>query len=580
MHEILENTLFSLDDEIISELATLTGTVCRKDGVLGAVLDGEGCFAVVDGILPVGCKEGDKVALIPREGGVRIAESFGSSGEVEPNVRALLRREGLDKPFDAEALMQGKQTAFTEIQGLMGTRTDLRVKTIITLSETENSRNECGFSVETDKDGNYVLGIHTTDVAAFVGKGSPLESAARERCKTADLPTRDIPMLPDSITKGPCFLEVGKDALAVSYFLTIDDEGRVKNFDVCESIVKTAANCLFSEFDALFLEYEPSAIMPLRKAYASILPTVANMFSLGAILQAARMQRGGGDIDKAQRHFVYSRHGGRPVGVLFRKDSDPKRLIREFFSVAGAQLAEYLQRKGVAAIYRVQPEPSDSALARFRADCGAAGIDTSDFGNDELLTAVAESIRGTRHEELVLTSLRSVLPATSFSTTPSKHFLYKTDMYIRFAFPLNRYADYCIQYIVKAILKAEAEGEALTAEELIELKEFAEAGAAAAMGENRINNAEKFVEELTALDCLRRDRNKSYSGAVLSIEAGKARVLLDNGCVGIITEGNGVVIDAENGVMKADGAEYRYGSEINLRFASADLVNATLYLEF
>lgn len=580
MNEILENTLFSLDDDIINTLADATGTVTRLDGVLGVIIDGEDGFLPLDGSLPIGCKEGDKVSLIRRSKGVRIAESFGSAAEVEPNVKALLKREGLNKPFDAEALMQGKQTAFTEIQGLMGTRTDLRVKTIITLSETENSRNECGFSVEMDKDGNYILGIHTTDVAAFVGKGSPLEAAARERCKTADLPTRDIPMLPESITKGPCSLEVGKDALAVSYFLTIDEEGTVKDFEVCESIVKTAANCLFSEFDALLLENEPSAIIPLRKAYASILPTVFNMFNLGAILQGARMQRGGGDIDKAQRHFIYSRHSGRPVGIEFKKDSDPKRLIREFFSVAGVNLAAYLQSKGVAAIYRVQPEPDEASLAAFRRNCAVLGIDVDNIGNSELLTAVADGIRGTKQEELVLTSLRAVLPAAGFSTVPGKHFLYKTDMYIRFAFPLNRYADYCIQYIVKAILKAEAEGEALSAEELAELREFAEAGAAAAMGENKINDAEKFVEELTAIDCLGRDRNRCYSGSVLSVEEGKVRVLLDNGCIGVITEGEGLVIDAEKGIMTADGAEYRYGSEINLRFARADLVTATLYLEF
>lgn len=543
---------------------SVTGTFMRDGGAAVLVVDGTEQILPIEGLLPAGCKDGDKVAAFTAGGVAMISEVYGSSDEAEPNIKALLNREGMNIPFEAEALMQSKATAFTEISALIAKRTDLRGKTILTLSETDNSRTECGFSVEQDGEGNYVLGIHTADVAEFIEPASALESAVFSRHKTAVLPDKEIPMLPDSLTKGPCFLEVGEDRLAVSYFLTIDEDGRVKSFEFCESVIKTAANCLFSEIEALFLDYDTSAIMPLRKAYASVLPAIANMFNLGAILQNARVMRGGADIDRAERRFVCSRHGGRPIGITFRKDSDPKRLVREFLSVAGQELASYLYGKGIPAVYRVQEEPSAEAIAAFCNNAKAVGIDTDTFEGTNLFAWVADCARGIREEELLLYDMHSILPETGFSDKPHRHFIHGTDMYVRFAYPLNRCADYCIQRIVKGLI---AEG---ATEALIErCKALNVLAVSSATAERRTNRVEKAVMDLVALDCMRRDKNKAYTGLVHSVNDDVAIVLLDNGCIGYLSlEG------------ASDKSEFCFGTEVSVQFDRADMKAGKLYLKF
>lgn len=569
MQELMEKALFP--NNFVADIADVpvVGTLYREKGETLLKVDGGDTLKVKDA-LPVNCKEGDRVAARAINGFAVVDETFGASSEAEPNIKAMLRREGLDKAFEIDAVMQGKQTAFTEIGALMAKRVDLRGKTIITISESENSRNECGFSVEINADGDYILGIHTADVVEFVPAGSALERAVYSRCKTAVLPDREIPMLPDTITKGPCFLEVGEDRLAVSYFLTIDEEGAVKDFSFCESVIKTAANCLFSEIDALFLDYDISALLHLRKVYASIQSTIGNMFTLGAILQSARAIKGGADIDKAERHFLYSIHGDRPVGMVFRKDSDPKRLIREFLSIAGQELAAYFHKNGLPAVYRVQAKPDDKAIAAFRALSEAVGVDTSEYSDDKLMGTVIDIIRGIRQEELLLKELRTLLPESGFAAEGSGHFLYNTEMYTRFAYPLNRSADFCNQQTVKAVLSGKI-GE----EELKKLREKV-ALCVASDGESRVNRAESIAEDIVALDCLRRDKNKSYTGLVRSIKDGSVTVLLDNGCSGRISSED--IDDTKGGVAVIKGKEYRFGSEISVNYAGVDFEAAVLYL--
>lgn len=494
------------------------------------------------------------------------AKSQGCADEADACIKAIFREEGLDEPFEVDALIQAKQTAFTEITALMGGRTDLRGKTVITLSESENSRSECGFSVETDKAGNYVLGLHTMDVAEFIAKDSALEAAAFKRGKTVVLPDKEIPMLPEALTKGPCFFEVGADRLAVSYFVTINDEGAVIAFDFCESVVKTAANCLFDEIEALLFDSDSSAIMPLREAYASIMPTINQMFVLGGILQNARVAGGGADIDRAERKFVYGRHGGKPIGVISRKESDPKRLIREFLAIAGRELAMYLNSNEIPALYRVQLPPKEGAVAEFRKAAEALGIALDGINGNEVFAYAAECSYGTRTEELLLKALHAALNETGFAAHPMRHAVHGTYMYVRFAYPINRLADFCIQRIVKEIISARENGVAVNRALLEEKVDMAIE--AANRLEKRAGRTENRVEELLALECMRKAGKRGYTGLVSAVFETELEVLLDNGCVGYVRLG------ASDDVVN----NHSFGDEITVRYESVDFKEEKLYL--
>lgn len=554
---------------------TVAGTLLMDEGKYYIKGLSGAAFPVQD-YFPNGCRVGDKVAAEMGSDGVyTVTVSFGSADDAEANYKAVLAGEGLDKGFDLDAVIQAKETAFAEITSLMAHRVDLRGKTVITMSKSEKSRAECGFSVERDKAGNFVLGLHTVDAAEFIPENSPLENAVFTRGKTVVLPDKEIPMLPDTLSKGPCFLEVGEDRLAVSYLLTIDNEGKVIAFDFCESIIKTAANCLFDEIEALLFNFDLSAIIPLRQAYSSVAPTLNLMFSLGGVLQNARVMGGGADIDRAKRFFPHAIHGAKAIGVVSRKESDPERLVREFLAVAGIELALYLNRNDIPAIYRVQDAPSASAVAEFRSKAALLGINTDDVSDEAVFSFAAEYSHGMRSEELLLGTLHHLLPETGFANTPKRHAVHGSDMYVRFAYPINRCADFCMQRIVKHIIAAR-EGRAELSKE--KMAHIVERGIeCATCCESKAGRVEDAIEDIVAFECLRRISAKEYTGLVAAVEADQMAILLDNGCMAFLKLGDE---ERTEDAVVLDGDAYRYGSEIKVSFDSVDYDEGKLYVKF
>lgn len=535
----------------------------------------DGAVYPVQDYFPAPCRVGDKVcAALGADGVYTVTVSFGSAAEADANYKALIVGEGLDKGFSPDAETQAKETAFTEITALMARRVDLRGKTIITLSKSEKSRAECGFSVERDKAGNFVLGLHTVDAAEFITENSALEKAVFSRGKTVVLPDKEIPMLPDAISKGPCFLEVGEDRLAVSYMLTINEEGKVVSFDFCESIIKTAANCLFDEIEALLFNFDLSAIIPLRQAYASVAPTLSEMFSLGGILQNARVQGGGADIDRAKRYFPHTLHGGKAIGVVARKESDPERLVREFLAVAGIELALYLNRNDIPAIYRVQDAPDTQSVAEFRKKAAMLGINTDGVDDSAVFAYAAEYSHGMRCEELLLSTLHSLLPETGFADVPKRHAVHGSDMYVRFAYPINRCADFCMQRIVKALIAAREGREAFNKEKLAALVQ--RGIESATLCEARASRVEDAAEDIVAYECLLRIPAKNYTGLVKAVGEDRLELLLDNGCTAYVR----LTGDEERteDAVAVDGKTYRYGSEAKVSFAEVNFEEGELFV--
>ncbi len=559
----LENGAVTAVELLERKRFCITGRLTAESGTLSVISDGC-CHTVYPtaGDIPEGVNVGDKVIgmLNSAANAVIVTNTLGKAEDPDSNLQALLAREQADMPFSPEAVMQARQSAFREINALMTNRTDLRGKTILTLSPSENSRTECGFSVERDKNGNYVLGLHTADVAAFVREGSLLDKEAAERGKTVILPDKELHMLPEILAKGPCFLAVGEDKLALSYFVTVSEGGEVLSFDFCESIINTAANCLFDEVDALIMNYDSSAIMPLRAAYAPVMPTISNMFALGGILQNARINNGGTEFDKSERLFVYATHGGKPASFVNEQLSDPKKLIREFLAVVGKELAYYLNRNAIPAIYRVQDSPGKQKLEFLRGYVKELGINTDGIADSKVLAYIAEASRGLRTEQLIISVLRSILPKPTFSNTPVRSPLHGTDMFCRFAYPLNRYADLSIQRIIKAIIASNA-GEELDREKLATIARNGICSAVVAR--RRVSNIENSSSDIVALDTLRRAGKKPYNGLVCRINGDSIDVYLDNGFFGNVK-------DVKN--------EYKLGDELTVAISSFDFENIKLGL--
>ena len=277
----------------------------------------------------------------------------------------------------------------------IGKRMDLRGKTTFTLGSTE-----VAFSVERKKD-DFILGIHTADVANLFAFGSAIDKSAFEKGKSAVLPGKVHPMIPEAISSF-CSLLEGEECFTVSVFVKVSPKGKVGSLKFAESVIKLTANCEPEEVEALLFDIDVSSVGFLRYKYQAVLSQLEDMFHAGAILKMARENRGAEDIDTAVR--VFSRKGirGDVVNVGFKKLSDPERLVREVISAAGVEISKFFSKNSVPCPHRNRPPMSREGNVKLREFLDTVCIDTKDVEDKNLVSFTIDKAHGDRNEEIIL----------------------------------------------------------------------------------------------------------------------------------------------------------------------------------
>ena len=92
-------------------------------------LDGDTVICALNNTLSVDLIQSGVVVSVIKRARDRSAEGSEPPTDAETAYRVLMRSEGLDAPFDTDAMIQAKQNAFAEISAHMVKRTDLRGKT-------------------------------------------------------------------------------------------------------------------------------------------------------------------------------------------------------------------------------------------------------------------------------------------------------------------------------------------------------------------------------------------------------------------------------------------------------------------
>ena len=103
---------------------------------------------------------------------------------------------------------------------------------IVTIDPPDAKDFDDAISLETDSQGNWVLGVHIADVSHFIAKGSPLDEEARLRGNSIYLPGKTIPMLPEVLSNGICSLQPGQKRFVKSAYITYDDEGNEQTIGI------------------------------------------------------------------------------------------------------------------------------------------------------------------------------------------------------------------------------------------------------------------------------------------------------------------------------------------------------------
>ncbi len=397
-----------------------------------------------------GASEGDVVVVRVTNWG---DEYRGPAGEVHRvlgpasaagvDVLAVIYGHGLPLDFPPEVIAEAEAVRDRGItaEDFAGRR-DLRDRLIFTIDPADARDHDDALSVEPAGDGLWKVGVHIADVSAYVPDGSALDVEAMRRGTSIYLVDRVIPMLPEALSNELCSLKPDQDRLAVSVFITVDDEGEVRDSEVVRSVIRSRHRLSYDEAQAVLdndASIDPETDESLRR-----------LLELSRALRRKREKRGSLDFDLPEARVILNTRG-EPTDIQRVLRLESHRLIEDFMLLANETIARTAVRAKIPFLFRIHERPDLDRMEQLREFVSSFGYRVG--GRTEIrpkdLQRLLKQVRGRPEEGLISTVVLRSMKQARYSHENLGHFGLAATHYTHFTSPIRRYPDLVVHRLVK-----------------------------------------------------------------------------------------------------------------------------------
>ena len=333
------------------------------------------------------------------------------------DVKAVMRQYALPDHFPKDAIREAKRIG--EIGAVsFDKRLDLRKKFIFTCDPDTAKDFDDALSLETDRKGNRVLGVHIADVSHYVRPGTALD--------------RVVPMLPEELSNGVCSLVPGEDRLTFSAFLTFDRDGRCVGRRFAKSIIRSKARFTYGQVMGILMGRGRGASQDMK--------TVREIGALAQQLRRRRFAEGALDLEVPETEILLD-DDGFMTGLAERPYDESHQMVEECMVAANEAVAKELWSRGIKILARLHDRPDPERLEQLRADLASIGVKCGDLSHGR---NVADFLRRIKKEPLYKTISMMVLRSLKRACYDARnigHFGLAKDFYAHFTSPIRRYPD-------------------------------------------------------------------------------------------------------------------------------------------
>ena len=325
----------------------------------------------------------------------------------------FVRRSNLPMQFSESVLAAVQERLTLTPPDLELDRKDLTPLKVYTIDDESTAEIDDGLSLENLENGRQRVWIHIADPSRWVSLGDELDKEAQRRSTTVYLPTGMIPMFPIELSTGPMSLIQGQLCCALSFGVTLSDDGAVESYDIAPSTIKPTYRLTYDDVDEILelgVQAEPELIA--LSAWAER-------------RQAWRMGQGAITINMPESVIKVN---GDDIDITVLEDSQARNLVAEMMILAGEVAASYGQAHELPLPFRSQPQPELPP-------------------EEELMQLEAGPVRSS--------AIRRCMPRSEVGITPSRHASLGLEGYCQVTSPIRRYADLLAHFQIKAHLRGE-----------------------------------------------------------------------------------------------------------------------------
>jgi len=447
-----------------------------------------------------------------------VTDVIGPADNPSLDTRSVMEQYNLPSAFPKQVLAAAER-ASSRIDAA-GKRLDLRRKFIFTCDPASARDFDDALSLETDKKGNRVLGVHIADVSHFVVPGGALDKEAYRRSTSVYLVDKVVPMLPEQLSNGACSLVPGEDRLAFSAFLTFDERGTCIARRFAKSIIRSKKRFTYEQVMGLVNGEAASTKATADKRgkvngerCVRLRPqerkTILELNRLAQQLRQRRFAVGALDMDVPEAEVKLDENG-MMVGVEVRPYDESHQMIEECMVAANEAVATELWTRGIKILARLHAPPDPARLEELRSDLAGIGISCGDLSQPRNLARFLAKIKDSPLEGVLSVMVLRSMKRALYSAREIGHFGLAKKYYAHFTSPIRRYPDLVLHRQLASFLEGKGGR--------MDQGWLDKAALHASEREQAADEAERMLLEIKKYryleDILRRDPGKTFDAVV------------------------------------------------------------------
>jgi exoribonuclease II len=333
-------------------------------------------------------------------------EILARAGRIDPSVDRFLVMTGIETEFSPqliEVTEQLRPSAHDEA------RFDYQNAATFTIDDEDTREVDDALSV-VHRGAEIVVGIHITDVSAFVEKGDLLDVEAARRSSTIYLPATTVRMFPERLSTDLASLNSGSPRPAYTVEVRFDEHGNRLGYRIALTTVNVGRRFSYDEADRAFDAGNTS------------------LQTLHLIAQQLHNERAARGAITFRRPELKIHITGGEIEIKKINTSSPSRfIVSEMMILANGLSADFASVNALPVIYRTQ-EPRDAVAVEE-----APAVDA-----------------------LAFERLRKTFKRSRLSLTPGLHSGLGLSAYTQASSPIRRYADLVTQRQFTSMLRGAA----------------------------------------------------------------------------------------------------------------------------
>ncbi len=456
-----------------------------------------------------------------------VDEILGFQDDVKALELSIIRDHALFENFPSQVVEAEKKVPKAISEQQKKGRLDLSKERTFTIDGADAKDLDDAIHIK-KFDKFFEVGVHIADVGEYVPQGSVIDEEAFKRGTSVYFPTSVLPMLPRSLSNGICSLNEGVERLTLSCIMKVDFSGKVIDYKICESFIKSVARLTYKEVhEAILGEKLNEKTKKLQKDFLL-------MRELCDILEKNTQKRGALDLEIPEVQFVFDENG-MAVDLTRRERNEAHRLIEDFMVLANETVARHFHKLGVPFVYRVHEAPTKEKVLSVCDFLKGIGVPYPKIP-DEIVPAyfqeILDNVENLNAKDVVNKIVLRSMQKAKYSNKDLGHFGLALVDYCHFTSPIRRYPDLTIHRIIKEWLHC---GGKLSDVRKEELDDFAfESAEQSSQCERNADMAERDVDDLWKAYLMKDRVGEVFDASISSVTNFGCFVALENTVEGLV----------------------------------------------